>query len=160
MNWKALLLLSLPFVRGTAEENGYDPSEGGMPAVINLKKDPRWTEFQFGAAQTFAPTRFEFYNEETVCLQFTDMYCTGDQFFLFDRMKRLSSTKAPMPPSCIHPEITAKYAEGSMISGLFSFLRMPISKGFHNITVFVTQSPYEGGKASIRLLDDWECMNP
>lgn len=150
------LALIISMVVGNAQLNGLDKPETTFP-VIELEKDLRWTFFSFGLSMNFVNTRFEFSTQETLCLELTDLHCSGDQFVIFDKRRRLINTSAPQKASCAHKGLQATIPDVALESETYSSVRHLLPKGTHNITIYTTQSPYGGGQAAIRLIDQQEC---
>lgn len=113
---------------------GYLPVNGG------------WTTFPFGPMGTVTPIMFNLFCPGR--LNITDIYCSGDRFAIFDNGVFLGNTTKPVFDDCASNSTNPNFTEQSPLWSHGSFDLLP---GWHNISIVVIRSPYDGGYGSIRV---------
>jgi hypothetical protein len=132
------------------------PSErNGGPAVATTTATQSlafgvWTEFSFDQTGT-ATAAFTFFSRSPVLLRVTDAFCRGDEFRVLDHGYPIFNTSAvATDPSCDDSPFVGGPWE-AWRDQTYSKGRFLLEPGSHRVKVRVTDSPFGGGGAFIRI---------
>jgi hypothetical protein len=145
-----IVALALLFVTSASSaavvNNGFDLKQSLQKTSASIIPNT-WHYFNFLAAGnrvTFNFTVTGLYGE----LILTDLYCSGDTFMLLVDQDEVAGPSPKIAPTCEHtgsdPEVVATQDKHSKLNHIF----LP---GVHTVTVVVIDSPYESGRAAIKI---------
>lgn len=108
-----------------------------------------WYQFRFGDTDRFANTNFYFTTQYITLITFTDGYCEGDSFVIYDNGEEWLRTKLKNRPpyTCSHFD---NNPENCALSEHFGNAKGFLLPGRHNITIKSLNSPYHAGSAFIK----------
>jgi len=105
-----------------------------------------WNNFPFGDVGSVTPVMFNLFCPGV--MNITDLWCSGDQFSIYDNGVFLGNTSSAVYNECqsnsTHPDYTQQSANWS--HGSYDLL-----PGWHNISIIPIVSPYREGVGAIRV---------
>ncbi len=109
-----------------------------------------WIKFFFGGPGSVAGP-FTFAHRTPIVLSVTDAFCVGDRFDILGKGRVLGVTSTPaVPPTCEPPFHTGE-PQPAFYQGLYSAGMVLLPGGVHKITIRVSNSPFGGGAAFLRV---------
>lgn len=152
--WIWLCFISTIALVAWGKGNDYEFYENKMPLPLKPRDVPLalnggWYSFQFGQANTEAPSHFVFQLSAPALFKITDYFCSGDRFYLKDSHKYLGPTGQVSFDDCKSNTTNPDYAFAH--PDVFSVGSYRLEVGWHNISVKVLQAPFGGGSGAVRL---------
>lgn len=144
-----LIALSWGTVLASNKQPGMTPTYVIGDVIVTVGGG--WYLINFGLAGTTPGVQFLFSNSISCLLQFTDLQCPGDRFYILDNGRKLGTSGAVCPSiigNCTNriDDPTVAFQRPNQYSTFFTYL----GSGSHNITIQVIDSPMTCGFAAIR----------
>ncbi len=157
---------------GNAEKNGYKAQEKGNRLSVNaqatlpVRIDAGWYSFAYGRPGTLAYRTFGINNGQVVQLEVIGCFCPGNFFSVFDNGQPIIVTRADEPVKIANTPYdavdcdpnTTNPNECALDRQHFGYGIALLLPGSHNISIVVSETPYLGGTAFLRV--DTICTTP
>jgi hypothetical protein len=109
-----------------------------------------WTGFSVGDTGTTSGV-FTFFSRSPVLLRVTDALCRGDEFRVFDRGFALFNTSTVGTDTSCDDEPFVDSPGAAWLDQSYSKGRFLLQPGSHSIKIRITQSPFGGASAFLRI---------
>jgi len=136
--------MALPVDKAIAEQVNVAEQMDGT--IQYLPVNEGWNQFPFGPVNSVTPIMFHLYRPGMMNL--TDIYCSGDEFSIYDNGVCLGKTSQAIFNQCASNSSNPDFTQLSANWSHGSYNLLP---GWHNISIVVTKSPYNQGIGSIRV---------